>query len=348
MKRDYQLNPQQLLVALELQNLQPHILAWTKKSNTIFTRVFSRMFAPPSYPNGYYLYGDVGRGKTSVIDDYLKNQTIPYLREHYYAFMQGVHQRLSALSGIENPIAAMVKQLAVKYQLIFLDEFLVLDIADAMVLRQLLSELASRRVFVITTSNIAPESLYRDGFQRKSFLPAIEFIKTKYQVSELTGEIDYRSTNVETTKYWSSSMLEPSVDGWFYLVTGESAREEIIHVQQRSFKIRGKSKNYLMVDLEVLCGDRRSSVDYLLLAQKYQVLILRNVPQQCSDDLVRRLIVLVDVWSDCNKIVLLVGAIELLLQSSSLSEEGKRMLSRLTQMQTMYHATTHRAMDSFF
>ena len=144
-------------------------------------------------PQGLYIWGSVGRGKTYLMDIFYNCiQTKQKQRMHFHRFMLEVHQQLKKTSNQENPLDIVADHLRKDTRLICLDEFFVSDIGDAMILAGLLKALFTRGITIVTTSNCTPDMLYHNGLQRQRFLPAIELIKNNMQTIELGGNIDHR------------------------------------------------------------------------------------------------------------------------------------------------------------
>src|SRR5450432_2967378 len=147
----------------------------------------------PRPVRGLYLWGAVGRGKTFLVDLFF--QALPFeqkLRLHFHRFMGRVHAGLTRAEGRVDPLADVAAQFAAQARVLCLDEFFVTDIGDAMILAGLLRHLFARGVTLLTTSNIVPAQLYRDGLQRAKFLPAIALIERQCEVLELLSAQDYR------------------------------------------------------------------------------------------------------------------------------------------------------------
>ncbi|MDG1463437.1 MAG: cell division protein ZapE, partial [Gammaproteobacteria bacterium] len=149
--------------------------------------------APPiaSPVNGLYMWGGVGRGKTTLMDLFF--ESLPFddkLRYHFHRMMYRVHNRLAELNNVEDPIQVIADELAGQARVICFDEFFVSDIGDAMILGRLLQALFERHVTLVATSNIPPENLYADGLQRQQFLPSIELIEKHTQVMHVDSDID--------------------------------------------------------------------------------------------------------------------------------------------------------------
>ena len=181
-------DPDQLRVLESLQRLADELSRPTPKKG------WKQMFQPaPPAVRGLYVWGGVGRGKTWLMDlfyDQLSGKS--KARFHFHRFMQLVHKELTAIKGKANPLEIVAAGMARDWQVLCLDEFHVVDIGDAVILAGLLRSLFEQGIVLVTTSNVQPDNLYRDGIQRASFLPAIALLNTRTEVLELGGDRDYR------------------------------------------------------------------------------------------------------------------------------------------------------------
>ena len=161
---------------------------------------------------GLYLWGGVGRGKTWLMDLFCSvYRDLGIERHHFHSFMRQMHEALRHLEGRSAPLDLVVGEMAKRFRVLCLDEFHVIDIGDAMLLRGLLEALERAGVTLVTTSNQPPDNLYLGGIQRDSFLPAIEVLKRCNRVMELAGERDYRLQLFEASSVYHTVITSYSI-----------------------------------------------------------------------------------------------------------------------------------------
>ena len=160
---------------------------------------FLDRFRKKTAVKGLYLWGSVGIGKTFLMDCFYHCLTIPKMRLHFHQFMRRIHEELKTCQGKKNPLQVIAKKLANEVRIICFDEFFVSDIADAMILGELFSHLFENGITLITSSNIPPDLLYKEGLQRERFLPAIKLIKKNTTVIHLHSTMDYRQQHIRQT-----------------------------------------------------------------------------------------------------------------------------------------------------
>lgn len=298
--------------------------------------------------SGIYLWGGVGRGKTFLMDLFFDSLRFPQReRSHFYQFMQTVHAELRASSGRERPLEDVAARLATRARVICLDEFLVIDIADAMILSGLLDGLIRRGVSLVATSNRPPRDLYKDGLQRQRFLPAIELLERRFEVLELGGGTDYRQRPLHSTRtYWPSDApeSESELERLFAAACGAAGRggarggAATLSVQGRPISVRDSCADAAWFEFTALCATSRSAADYLELAARYRMIFLSSVPRFTSadDNAARRFLMLIDALYDRGVAIVLSAAAEPddLYQGDLLRFEFERAASRLVEMRS--------------
>jgi cell division protein ZapE len=308
-------------------------------------------FKRHSVVKGIYLWGGVGRGKTWLMDLFIQHtRDVPIERHHFHSFMRQIHQRLRHLEGEGEPLNLIAAEMARRMRVLCLDEFNVIDIGDAMLLRGLLESLQRHRITLVTTSNQPPEGLYRNGLQRDSFLPAIELLKRCNQVCELSGEKDYRLQLLEASSVYHAPLNDESLA----LMQQEFDRltSEPIVVDGR-YEVPGGTVEFIKraggviwCEFEVLCGPPHWQNDYLELARCHHTVFISDIPQLTAsdDDFARRFINLIDIFYD-RKVKLVVSAQmapHQIYSGSRLISDFQRTTSRLKEMSsTAYLKTPH-------
>jgi len=301
--------------------------------------------ASPASPKGLYLWGGVGRGKTYLMDVFF--ESLPFdnkMRVHFHRFMRRVHKDLTALKGEINPLRKVAAKIADETCIICFDEFFVSDIADAMILAGLLEELFRLEVCLVTTSNIVPDLLYRDGLQRQRFLPAIALLKQHCQVINVDGGTDYRLRALEKAPLYCSPLgltADADIEAIFNRlvpVEGEIKIAVNLEVEGRSIPVVKLSEDIVWFQFASLCEGPRSQNDYIAIAREFHAVIISNIPIMGDDnnDATRRFINLVDEFYDRNVKVAISAAEGLpnLYSGGRLAFEFERTQSRLLEMQS--------------
>ena len=311
-------------------------------------------YAPLPVPKGLYLWGGVGRGKTYLMDNFY--ESLPFenkMRVHFHRFMRRVHQELTELKGEINPLTKVAKKIADETCIICFDEFFVSDIADAMILATLLEELFTLKVCLVTTSNIVPDQLYRDGLQRVRFLPAIDLIKQQCKVVNVDGGTDYRLRTLEKVPLYCSPLNQQSASDISNIfdrlvpVEGEIKAGVALEVEGRSIPVIKLSEDIVWFNFAAVCEGPRSQNDYIDIAREFHAVIIANIPAlgAGNDDAARRFVNLVDEFYDRNVKLAISAAqpLRTLYSGGRLSFEFERTQSRLLEMQSHeYLARPHR------
>ena len=300
---------------------------------------------------GLYFWGGVGRGKTFLMDIFY--QCLPIKekkRAHYHQFMNELHQALKQARDIENPLETIARKLATQFSVLCLDEFVITDIADAMIMSGLLEALFAQGVVLVTTSNSPPQNLYHDGLQRDRFLPAIELINQHCQINNLDGGQDYRLKGLEQTHLYTVPHSQAALDQiQRYVSEHVNPLQPQIHqlnINNRQLEFRFCAEDTIWFDFEQLCKTNRSQDDYLELARLFNTLILTDIGEMSSlnDDVARRFVLLIDVLYDHQVVFICSASVkpDQLYQGKRLAFEFERTSSRLIEMQSQqYLAQAH-------
>lgn len=305
----------------------------------------------PAMP-GVYLWGEVGRGKTWLMD--LFYESLPVRRKrriHFHRFMQRVHNDLKTLERESDPLPLIARRWAGEIRLLCLDEFFVSDIADAMLLSGLLDALFENGVTLVTTSNAHPDDLYRDGLQRAKFLPAIERIKQHCTVVNISGDTDYRLRILERSETYHYPLDERAgevLEENYRSIACGSDQDPEMEVNGRVITARRRSDGVAWFDFRMLCDGPRGSADYIELARAFNTVLISDVTvmTERDSDIARRFITMVDEFYDRNVKVLITAEarFDALYSGKRLAFEFQRTTSRLTEMQSHeYLARPHLA-----
>jgi cell division protein ZapE len=346
-REDFQRDPAQAHAVDALQRVYGELIAAPPKK-----RLGSSRLVWPRVP-GLYMWGGVGRGKTYLMDAFY--EALPFhrkMRTHFHRFMLEVHERRKHYLNERDPIGKVAAEFAEKVRVLCFDEFFISDIADAMILSRLMEVLFQNGVTLITTSNIAPDDLYKDGLQRQNFLPAIERIKKNVSVLNVDGGVDHRLralTRAEVYHYPCDAAAEKDLCRYFASIAGSTGSEGVdMSVNGRTIHARRLADGVAWFDFSALCEGPRSAADYIEIGRTHHTVLLSRVPQMGKEmeDAARRFINLVDDFYD-RAVKLIIAADvaqENLYAGLKLNFEFQRTLSRLQEMQSQeYLAQPHLA-----
>lgn len=345
-------DPAQLRAVEALQRVAAGLTREAAAANSLLARIRRRMREPAVQPvRGAYLWGGVGRGKTFVMDLFFEHLPFQHkLRYHFHRLMYRVHGRLKTLRNAEAPLETVAAELAGQARVICFDEFFVSDIADAMILGNLLDALFRRGVTLVATSNIPPEDLYLDGLQRARFLPTIGLITAHTEVVNVDSGTDYRLRVLERAEIFHPSLMddaEARLDKWFTALAPDAGSSaQVMEINGRDIRTRRRADGVAWFDFAVLCSGPRSQDDYIEIARAFAAVLLSNVPvfDELREDEARRFIALVDEFYD-RRVKLIISAAapaDSLYRGSRLAREFERTRSRLLEMQSKaYLAAPH-------
>ena len=259
----------------------------------------SKFFFKNNLEGNLYLWGPVGRGKTlllqTICESYFPNAGI----FHFMEFMQLVHKNLSEFSGISDPLLKVVKRFSKEYQVIFIDEFQIEDIADAMIIGTLIKSMVKTGTRIFLSSNALPKDLYKDGLQRSKFLKTIDFINKNFLIHNLIGIEDYRLREIAEFDSSNENLNNNSSIKKFLKKTfGLKILSQFnFIVNGRKFNGLGGSDKILWISFDDFFSSPCSGKDFIEIANKYEWVFINNF-HPCNDDhldKVRRFISFIDV-----------------------------------------------------
>ena len=343
-------DPAQLRAAARLDLLfQTLLLRRAPAAGMAGTGMLGRLLARrqrPETPRGVYLVGQVGRGKSMLMDLFFEAAPVTAKRRiHFHRFMQDAHQRVHALKradpNLADPIPPLADAIAAEATLLCFDEFQVNDIADAMILGRLFDALFARGVVVVATSNTRPEDLFQNRPGADAFKPFIARIRREVDTVLLDSPRDYRRGGVRGLPTWhapADGRAERALDQAFVVMSrGAAPCPDVLEVMGRRVSVPQAAGPVARFDFEQLCGQALGAGDYLALAARFPSLILDGIPRLGPEnfDLARRFIVLVDALYEA-RVKLIASAAD---QPDRIYERGEgavafeRTASRLEEMQ---------------
>ncbi len=348
-------DPSQLLAAERLQDLWRRLRGYDPPPRVAVSNGWlSRLLrakpvddADEARPNGLYLVGEVGRGKSMLMDLFFEQARVARKRRvHFHRFMQDVHARIHAWRRAkpegDDPIPPLADQISAESALLCFDEFQVNDIADAMILGRLFQALFERGVIVVATSNTRPDDLFAGQPGRDAFLPFIALLKARLDVLMLDGGRDYRRMRLRGMPTWhvpADARAERVLDDAFRALSGgAAAHPQTLTVSGRRLVVPLAAEGVARFDFAALCGQPLGPGDYLALATHFHTLVLDDIPRLAPDnfDEARRFITLVDALYD-HRVKLVASAAA---PPDQLYERGQnaamfgRTTSRLDEMQS--------------
>lgn len=331
-------DPEQYAAIEQLQQIYLNLMNEHHKRQGLLS-----IFHKANSVKGLYLWGGVGIGKTFLMDCFY--HCLPFkekMRMHFHQFMKSVHEKLKKYQGKKNPLEWIANEIARDTLLLCFDELFVSDITDAMLLGQLFRALFKRGVCLVTTSNIPPDDLYKNGLQREQFLPAIAMLKENTTVMHIPTTIDYRLRHLKEAGVFYSPLndaarqnMEKSFDS---LRENQPVSTEPVSILGRSIKIKKQSGKIIWFEFADLCTIPRSQNDYLVIAEKFHTVFISDIPAIPANakDTICLFISMVDVFYDA-RVRLVISSAEPVGEIYSrgyMILEYTRTHSRLLEMQS--------------
>lgn len=297
---------------------------------------------------GVYLWGDVGRGKSMLMDLFYAQAGVAAKRRvHFGEFMLEVHGRIAIERRKElgDPIPPVAAALAQEARLLAFDEMMVTNSPDAMIQSRLFTALIEAGVTVVTTSNRPPRDLYKNGLNREHFLPFIALIEERLDVLALNGPVDYRRDRLGQQDTWlvpNGPVATAELSAAFFRLTDHEVTEPIpseeLTVQGRTLHVPKALKGVAVFSFRRLCGEARGSADYLAIARRFHTVILVGIPMLGPDNRneAARFVSLIDALYE-HKVKLLAAADaqpDALYPRGDGAFEFQRTVSRLEEMRS--------------
>ena len=295
----------QLLAAEKLQLLANRLAQYEPPARTDFFSFFTRKRG--EVPEGLYMFGGVGRGKTMLMDLFF--ETVPFepkRRVHFHEFMADVHELIAkARKDREgDPIPHVARDIASDARLLCFDELHVTDIADAMILGRLFQGLFDAHCVMVATSNVAPQGLYKDGLNRPLFEPFVELVEQRMEVLQLEAAKDYRLEKLQGTELYFTPDDDTSrtalAGAWMRLTGHEHGEPARIVAKGRTLEVPEACLGVARFRFEDLCEQPLGAADYLRIAHAYHTVLLEGIPVMGPEkrNAARRFINLIDAFYD--------------------------------------------------
>ncbi len=327
--KNLELNPNQINL---IKNLEDYYK--DNFRNNLFSFFLKRISK-----KGFYLHGDVGVGKTMILDFFFNLVNKKKKRIHFNEFILNFHDFVHKNKNRENVVTYFVKNLKSKFSLIFLDEFQVTNIVDAMILGKLFQEIFNQNIKVIVSSNTKISDLYKDGLQRDQFKPFIKIMQEKSIEYELVIEDDYRKVKNQKQRYFYPLNQETNfrINKFSRIITkNKKLSHKVINIKGRNFEIKNFYEGISKFYFKELCDENLGAEDYLKIAKYSNFLIIEKIPKfnDTNSNQQQRFITLIDVLYDKNINIAVTAeqSLDKLTSSRSLAKPFKRTISRLFEL----------------
>ena len=328
-KKGYEINQKQLEIVNHLKDYY---------SNNFDQTFINKIFRKNDEKLGFYLVGDVGVGKTMLLNFFFDCLEEKKLRLHFNEFMIKFHDFI--FENKKDGINLFVKDIKRYSEIIYFDEFQVTNIVDAMILGKLFQKIFDEKIKVIFSSNIRIDDLYKDGLQREQFIPFLKILKFNSHQKELLIQEDYRTNKNRDLDRFLSPINEHNnfVFNKFLrkITKNKKKTSKILQVKGRSLKIENFYERVIKFSFEELCNRNLGSEDYIIIAENSDFIFIENLPDFNEDNSnqQQRFITLIDIVYE-KKIPLMITSkvnLETIKSSTSMIEPFKRTISRLYEL----------------
>ena len=330
---------------LKINNCQIEVIDLLKifYNNCFKKYFFLGFFKKESKKLGFYLSGDVGVGKTMLLNFFYNSLNVPKQRLHFNQFMINFHDFTHDRKEIDkgNAITAFVNKIKKDYELIYFDEFQVTNIVDAMILGKLFKTMFNENIKIILTSNTKIKDLYKGGLQREQFLPFVNIMENLCIEKELIIEEDYRKLNLldrfffpldEDTNFRVNQIFRK-------LTKDKKANIKELKIKGRTFKIKKYFEKIARFSFDELCDQNIGAEDYIEIAKECKFIVIENIPvfNENNSNKQQRFITLVDILYEENIPLMTTSDFKLenFSSSKSLEKPFKRTLSRLYELTSL-------------
>ena len=336
--KEFEINMNQLIIIERLINFYNENF---KKS------LLNRILNKKDTNLGFYLVGDVGVGKTMILDFFYDNLVEKKLRLHFNEFMITFHNFIFQNKKKENGIIEFVKDISKRAKILYFDEFQVTNIVDAMILGKLFEKIFEEKIKVIFSSNIHIDDLYKDGLQRDQFIPFIKILKKNSNEIELKIEEDYRLNNSDINQRFLSPLNQPTnfkFNKFFRKATKNRKKNlKILEIKGRELKIENFYEGIIKFNFKELFDKNLGSEDYIKIATNSIFIFLENLPNfdENNSNQQQRFITFIDIVYE-KKIPLMVTSesdIKLIKSSKNLIDPFRRTISRLYELTSIKYKT---------
>ena len=291
---------------------------------------------------GCYVHGGVGRGKTMMLNAIFKEIKLTKCSYHFIEFMKFIHNELELVKNTKDPLEKIAKRIASEHRVVFIDEFQVEDVSDAMMIGKLLNLLSKMNVFIMLTSNAKIENLYKNGLQREKFIRDISQLEKSFVVYEFIGDKDYRLKNINLNsskngKDFSQDQIFDFIKKNFNFI-GDLNKE--LKVNDRTFSCKGNTKDFIWLSYKDFFRQNLAISDFLAICKNYEWFFIDDFEQNddYSKDIIRRFIGFIDI-AYIEKVIIKLfinnDDIRTLYSGEELLFLWDRTISRLIEMQNI-------------